>query len=52
MIVVDIERSGLYLKNTFLEKARLTAECFSRIVYGKFLLEKFYKCKIPEYLTR
>jgi len=33
-----------------LEDAKLTAECFSRIVYGKTLLEEYNKFPIPEYL--
>lgn len=33
-----------------LEDAKLTAECFSRIIYGKNLLEEFKKFKIPKYL--
>ncbi len=33
-----------------LEDAKLTAECFSRLVYGKNLLEKYKKFPIPEYL--
>jgi DNA polymerase III epsilon subunit-like protein len=33
-----------------LEDAKLTAECFSRILYGKNLLEEYKKFKVPEYL--
>ncbi len=33
-----------------LEDAKLTAECFSRIVNGKNLIEEFKKFPIPEYL--
>jgi hypothetical protein len=32
--------------------AKLTAECFSRIVYGRNLLEEYSKFKIPEYLLK
>ena len=34
-----------------LEDAKLTAECFSRLIYGRSLLEKFSQYKVPEYLT-
>ncbi|MEN9626691.1 MAG: hypothetical protein RL557_1019 [archaeon] len=34
-----------------LEDAQLTAECFSRIVFGKKLLETFNGFEIPHYLT-
>ena len=33
-----------------LEDAKLTAECFSRVLYGKSLLKEFEKFQIPEYL--
>ena len=33
-----------------LEDAKLTAECFSRLVYGKSLFPEFEKFIIPEYL--
>ncbi len=35
-----------------LEDAKLTAECFSRIIHGKQLLKEFSKYKIPGYLRR
>ncbi len=35
-----------------LEDCKLTAECFSRIVYGKSLLNEFLQYKIPEYLKK
>ncbi len=38
------------LPHNALTDAKLTAECFSRIVYGKNLLEEFKKFPIPEYL--
>ncbi len=34
-----------------LEDAKLTAECFSRLVYGRNLLPEFSKYPIPAYLT-
>lgn len=33
-----------------LEDAKLTAECFSRIMYGKNLLSEFKKFSVPKYL--
>ncbi len=33
-----------------LEDAKLTAECFSRIVYGKKLFSEYNKFEIPDYL--
>lgn len=33
-----------------LEDAKLTAECFSRVLYGKNLLDEFRKFEIPDYL--
>ena len=33
-----------------LEDAKMTAECLSRIIYGKPLLDEYKKFKIPEYL--
>ena len=33
-----------------LEDAKLTAECFSRIVNGNILFSEFKDFKIPEYL--
>lgn len=33
-----------------LEDAKLEAECFSRLVYGRGLLEDFSKYEVPEYL--
>lgn len=35
-----------------LEDARLTAECFSRIVYGRGLLERYKNFEVPEYLKK
>lgn len=35
-----------------LEDAMLEAECFSRLVYGKNLLPKYSKFKIPDYLKK
>jgi hypothetical protein len=35
-----------------LEDAKLTAECFSRVVYGKSLFSDFKKYDIPLYLRR
>ena len=35
-----------------LEDAKLTAECFSRIIYGKGLFEEYSGYKIPEKLKR
>ena len=35
-----------------LEDAKLTAECFSRIVYGRSFLEEYSKFKIPKNLLR
>lgn len=33
-----------------LEDAKLTAECFSRLVYGKNMIQEYEKYPIPEYL--
>ncbi|MFA5084642.1 MAG: exonuclease domain-containing protein [Candidatus Paceibacterota bacterium] len=35
-----------------LEDAKLAAECLSRIIYGKQLLDEYKKFKIPEYLKK
>ncbi|MBI2452576.1 3'-5' exonuclease [Candidatus Pacearchaeota archaeon] len=35
-----------------LEDAKLTTECFSRLVYGKSLFNEFSRHEIPEYLAR
>lgn len=35
-----------------LEDAKLTAECFSRLVYGKNLMEEFKEFPIPSYLMQ
>lgn len=35
-----------------LEDAKLTAECFSRIVYGKCLFPEYFEFKIPKYLMQ
>lgn len=37
-------------KHNALDDVKLTAECFSRIVYGKSLFEEFNKYLIPKYL--
>lgn len=33
-----------------LEDAKLTAECFSRLVYGRNLIEEYSQFKVPDYL--
>ena len=33
-----------------LEDAKLTAECFSRIVYGRSIFDEYFKFPIPKYL--
>lgn len=35
-----------------LEDAKLTAECFSRIFYGKNIFAEYSKFKVPEYLKK
>jgi DNA polymerase III epsilon subunit-like protein len=35
-----------------LEDAKLAAECLSRIMYGKALLDEYNKFPVPEYLTK
>ncbi len=35
-----------------LEDAKLSAECFSRIVYGKNLLEEYSQVRVPKYLKQ
>ncbi len=35
-----------------IEDCKLTAECFSRIVYGKSLFQEFSQYKVPEYLLK
>jgi len=37
-------------KHNALEDAKLTAECFSRLIYGKGMFKEFGKFKIPRYL--
>jgi DNA polymerase III epsilon subunit-like protein len=37
-------------KHNALEDARLSAECFSRIVYGKSLFAEYFDIKVPRYL--
>lgn len=37
-------------KHNALEDVKLTAECFSRIVYGKYLFQEYNKFKMPIYL--
>ncbi len=46
----EIEKEGT-LHNA-LEDAKLTGECFSRLMYGKNLLQEFAKFKIPEELKK
>jgi DNA polymerase III epsilon subunit-like protein len=40
------------LPHNALEDAKLTAECFSRLLYRRSLLEEFKKFPIPEYLKK
>lgn len=51
-----IDRKGVLVKegkpHNALEDAKLEAEAFSRLVYGKNLLPEFSKFKIPEYLLK
>ena len=35
-----------------LEDAKLTAECFSRIIYGESLFEEYFKFKVPKCLKQ
>jgi DNA polymerase III epsilon subunit-like protein len=44
----DISKEGK--PHNALEDARLTAECFSRLVYGKKLFEEYSNFEIPDYL--
>jgi len=37
-------------KHNALEDAKLTAECFSRLIHGKNLFKEFDKSKVPDYL--
>jgi len=37
-------------KHNALEDAKLTAECFSRLMYGKGMLDEFKIFKVPKYL--
>ncbi len=45
---MDDNRNG----HNALEDAKLEAECFSRLVYGKNLLEEFKEFEIPDYLKK
>ena len=38
--------------NNALEDAKLTAECFSRLLNGKNLFPEYAKFKIPDYLKK
>jgi len=46
----QVEKQGK--PHNALEDAKLEAECFSRLIYGKNLLPEFAKFKIPEYLKK
>lgn len=46
----NVEKEGK--NHNALEDAKLTAECFSRLVYGKTLFPEYEKFKIPEYLNK
>ncbi|MCX6803561.1 MAG: hypothetical protein NTY48_03240, partial [Candidatus Diapherotrites archaeon] len=46
----EIEKAGN--PHNGLDDAKMEAECFSRIVYKKGLLEEFKKFKIPDYLLK
>ncbi|MEK6875286.1 MAG: 3'-5' exonuclease [Nanoarchaeota archaeon] len=43
-----VEREGN--PHNALEDAKLTAECFSRLIYGKTIFPEYTKFKVPEYL--
>tara|TARA_Y100000034_G_C6891617_1_gene410282 strand:+ start:1714 stop:2355 length:642 start_codon:yes stop_codon:yes gene_type:complete len=45
----EVERPGK--PHNALEDAKLTAECFSRIVHGRILLSEYEKFPIPKYLV-
>lgn len=51
-----IDKKGVLVKegkpHNALEDAKLEAECFSRLIFGKNLLPEFSKFKIPEYLKK
>lgn len=51
-----IDRKGVLVKegkpHNALEDAKLTAECFSRLFYGKNIIQEFSKFKIPSYLLK
>jgi len=50
----NLDSSGKFVKEGIphdaLFDAKISAECFSRLMYGKNLLEEFKDFKIPEYL--
>jgi DNA polymerase III epsilon subunit-like protein len=46
----EITREGTF--HNALEDAKLTAECFSRLIYGKNLFPEFTKFKVPEELKK
>ncbi len=46
----EVEQEGT--PHNGLEDAKLTAECFSRLIYGKSLLDEFLQYKISEYLQK
>ena len=51
---VDVKTRKVLREGTMhnaLEDVKLTAECFSRLVYGKELLQEFKNQPIPKYLT-
>lgn len=45
-----VEKEGT--PHNALEDAKLTAECFSRIINSKSLLDEFSQYKVPEYLSK
>lgn len=47
---MDIRTGKKGKPHNALEDAKLEAECFSRLIYGKNLLLEFAKLKIPKYL--
>ncbi len=50
----NIDKKGVLVRegkpHNALEDCKLEAECFSRLVYGKNLLEEYSKFPLPEYL--
>lgn len=65
-LLIEEDHSGMGLSNTLkfcgmkderkehnaLEDAKLTAECLSRILYGKSLFKEYETFKLPEYLIK